>query len=215
MGGSWVSPRHAIIAGALWCGIGLIATIALYLRFVHPEDARRIHRRTVLGVALLAVTGLDIIPNLALAYAGHPVADPEWWNEPVCAWIASMLWVPHHVGALIAGLMSILILWHSAGSETRRAPALFVAAFCLASCLADSIYLGGVFGAALGVWTLITLLKGWKRETGFLVGMGVLALVLAAPQVRELTSSAHGSMCFYFCHMRRSLGGIDCKIITC
>jgi hypothetical protein len=192
MGGSWVTGRHAIIAGALWCGIGLMAMIALYLRFVHPEGARRIHRRTVLGVALLAVTGLDIIPDLALALAHRPWAEPEWWNEQVSAWITSMLWVPHHMGALIAGLTSVLILWRSAGSGTRRGPAMFVAAFCLAGCVGESIYVGFVFGAALAVWTLVTLLKGWRRETGFLAGMGVLALVLAAPQVWELTASARG-----------------------
>jgi hypothetical protein len=190
MGGSWVTGRHAVIAGSLWCGIGLMAIIALYLRFVHPEGARRIHQRTLLGVALLAVTGLDIIPDVALALARRPWAEPEWWNEQVSAWITSMLWVPHHLGALIAGLTGVLILWTGVGSDTRRGPAMFVAAFCLAGCVGESIYLGLVFGAALTVWTLVTLLKGWKRETGFLVGMGVMALVLAAPQVWELTASA-------------------------
>jgi hypothetical protein len=192
MGGSWVTGRHAVIAGALWCGIGLMAIIALYLRFVHPEGARRIHQRTILGLALLAVTGLDIIPDVALALARRPWAEPEWWNEQVSAWITSMLWVPHHLAALIAGFTSVLILWTGAGADKRRGPALFVAAFCLAGCVGESIYVGFVFGAALAVWTLVTLLKGWKRETGFLIGMGVLALVLAAPQVWELTASATG-----------------------
>lgn len=190
MGGGWVSSRHAIIAGALWCGIGLMATVALYLRFVHPDGARRIHRRTLLGVGLLAVTGLDIIPNLAIALAGHPLPEPEWWNEQVSAWITSMLWVPHHIAALVAGLTGVLILWHSAAAETRRWPAMLVAAFCLAGCVAESIYVGLVLAAALAAWTLITLLKGWKRETGLLVGMGVLALVLAAPQLWELAAFA-------------------------
>jgi hypothetical protein len=170
-----------------------MATVALYLRFVHPEGARQIHRRTLLGVALLAVTGLDIIPNLAVALAGHPLPEPEWWNEQVSAWITSMLWVPHHVAALVAGLTGVLILWHSATAATRRWPAILVAAFCLAGCLAESIYVGLVFGAALAVWTVITLLKGWRRETGFLVGMGVLALALAAPQLWELAAFARAA----------------------
>ncbi|MGA2041615.1 MAG: hypothetical protein ABSH42_20230 [Bryobacteraceae bacterium] len=192
MGGSWVTGRHAIIAGTLWCGIGLMALIVLYLRFVHPDGARRIHRRALLGLALLAVTGLDIIPDLALALVRRPWAEPEWWNEQVAAWITSMLWVPHHLGALIAGFTGVLILWHSAGMDTRRWPALCVAAFCLAGCVGESIYVGFAFGAALAVWTLVTLLKGWKRETGFLIGMGLLALVLAAPQFWELTASVPG-----------------------
>jgi len=192
MGGSWVTARHVIIAGALWCGIGLMGMIALYLRFVHPEGARRIYRRTLLGIALLAVTGLDIIPNLPFALARRPLPEPEWWNEQVSAWITAMLWIPHHTGALIAGLTGFLILWHHAGSDARRRPALFVAAFCLASCAGQSIYVAFVFGAALAVWALVTGLKGWRRETGFLVGMGVLALVLAAPQLWELSSTAPG-----------------------
>jgi len=105
-----------------------------------------------------------------------------------------MLWVPHHIGALIAGLTGVLILWHSAAAPARRGPAMFFAAFCLAGCLGESIYVGLVFGAALAAWTPITLVQGWKggwkRETGFLVGMGVLALVLAAPQLWELAAFA-------------------------
>jgi hypothetical protein len=189
MGGSWVTSRHAIVAGTLWCGIGLMAMVALYLRFVDPEGARRIHRRVLLGVALLAVTGLDIIPNLASAFAGRPLPEPEWWNEQVSAWITSMLWVPHHVGALIAGLASFLILWHS-GAAAKRWPAILAAAFCLAGCLAQSVYVGLVFGAALAVWTLIALVKNWKREAAFLLAMGVLALVLAFPQLQELARFA-------------------------
>ena len=78
MGGAWVSSRHAIIAGTLWCGIGLMAIVVLYLRFVHPEGPHRIHRRALIGIALLAVTGLDVIPTLASAFAGNPLPEPGW-----------------------------------------------------------------------------------------------------------------------------------------
>jgi hypothetical protein len=56
LGGVAVSPRHAIIAGTLWCGLGLMAVIALYMRFFQPKGAVDVERRSVIAVALLSVT---------------------------------------------------------------------------------------------------------------------------------------------------------------
>jgi hypothetical protein len=193
LGGAWVTARQAIIAGSLWCGLGLMATIALFLRYVHPLGARGIHRRILIGVALLAVTGLDILPNVLYNHAGKALPDPEWWNEQVSAWITTLLWVPHHTAALIAGLTAVLLVWHSAALVPRRLPALFAAAFCLAGSIGTSIYVGLVFAAALSVWTLVALLKRWRREVIFLVAMGALALALAVPQVWDLASASASS----------------------
>src|ERR1035437_2521890 len=46
LGGKIVAPRQALMAGAVWCGIALIALIPLYLRFFDPKGSDAIHRRS-------------------------------------------------------------------------------------------------------------------------------------------------------------------------
>ena len=46
-GGSWVGPRQAWIAGAIWCGIGLLALVALYLRLVCYRGAASFRHRAI------------------------------------------------------------------------------------------------------------------------------------------------------------------------
>src|SRR5262249_7785016 len=126
LGGSLVSARQANIGGTLWSGLGLIALVPLYLRFVHPAGAKDIYRRSLIGVSLLAVTGLDVIPNLFFDAFHFPLPDPEWWNNQISAWATTLLWVPHNTAALIAGLAAVLILWNDDASAAfwRRAPSI-------------------------------------------------------------------------------------------
>ena len=56
-----VRARQALIAGTIWSGLGLISVVLLYLRHWMPTPRRRAF---VLGLSLLAVTGLDIVPCL-------------------------------------------------------------------------------------------------------------------------------------------------------
>jgi hypothetical protein len=196
LGGSWVSARQAIIGGTLWCGVGLIAIVPLYLRFFHPEGARRIYARSLTGIGLLAVTGLDVIPNLLRDLAGLPLPDPEWWNNSqISSWTTSVLWVPHHTAAMIAGLMAILILWNSVGvkSAWRRGLHMLLGGLSMAACLGSSIYVGFVFGSALLVWTGILFLKRWYREAVFAVAVGSIAILAVARHALDLRGNLSGA----------------------
>jgi len=192
LGGSAVSARQAFIGGTLWCGLGMMAIVAAFLRFVHPAGSGRIYRRSVAGIALLCVTGLDILPNLLLDSWNAPQADPEWWNEQVSSWFTSVLWVPHHTAALIAALVAVLIIWNSAlARETwRRVGWALLASLCLASCLGSSVYVALVVGAALCLWTSILVLKHAWREALFATGAGLIALLAVAPHLFALRGPA-------------------------
>jgi hypothetical protein len=63
-----LSPRYVVYSGVVWCGVGLICTIALGLKFLLRVQTR-IEQKTLLAVALLSVTGLDILPTLYLGIA--------------------------------------------------------------------------------------------------------------------------------------------------
>ncbi len=120
-----VDARTAFIAGTLWVGIALIALVPLYLR-LFIDTGRDVLRQSRIGIALLAVTGLDIVPSLLLVWASRAgrfsqmPPSVEWWNEQVDGWLYTMLWEPHYVCALVACLTGFLILWKLPPQATWR-----------------------------------------------------------------------------------------------
>src|SRR5262249_55758196 len=122
MGFGSLDARSAFIAGSLWCGIGLICLIPLYLRIFSPGGAANLVKRGTIGIALLGVTGVDILGALFMIWLqrigliGGMSPSVEWWNEQVDGWLYTMLWEPHYLCALIACLTGFLILWE-AGAE--------------------------------------------------------------------------------------------------
>jgi hypothetical protein len=122
-GGSLVTARHAWIAGAVWCGFGLMAVVALYFRLFSYRGPASFRRRAITGILLLCVTGLDILPTAVLwvlqAAGMHAVrASMEWWNEQVDGFVYTALWESHYLSGLIACLMAFLLLW---AARRRRA----------------------------------------------------------------------------------------------
>ena len=197
LGGGFVDARQALVAGSMWTGIGLIALVPLYLRIFSPLGATRLHRRGVIGIALLGVTGLDILGTLFLLWlvrAGlFPTVEPsvEWWNNQVDGWIYTMLWEPHYICALIACLTGFLILWdvpEQAGLG-RRVVSGIIAGLAFSSAVGAGIYIALVFAAFLMLWTLIAITRKWYRETAALAISGAVALALSIPYLKTLTAA--------------------------
>jgi len=175
-----VSSQQAIIASVVWCGWSLIALAPLYLRFLHEYSGAALRRCSLVAVGLFTVTGLDLIP-LAIYYVVFRDVFPqmEWWNEQVSSWYGSLIWVPHHVGALIAGLIGFLVLW-DAGTTTslrRRIAESSLAGIAFASGTGTSIYVTLVFVIFLCVWFLVTLARRWWNHTTALLMMGVVSIL--------------------------------------
>ncbi len=191
-GGGSLSARLAVFGGTLWCGLGLIAVLALYLRFADPEGPLRLERRVGLAIALLGVTGLDLLPNLMLMRQGVLLPEMEWWNEQVTSWVGTMLWVPHHLAALVACLTGFLLLWAAPAARRDAVVAAAAAGLCFATAVGCSVYVAFTFFVFLGVWGLITLIRKWRRDTALLVVAGCCAVVPLAPYVRDLLGPASG-----------------------
>jgi hypothetical protein len=191
-GGGVISARLALFGGTLWCGLALIAVLALYLRFADPEGPVRLKYRLGLAIALLGVTGLDLFPTLLLLRNGVVLADMEWWNEQVTSWVDTMLWVPHHLASLIACLTGFLLLWSAPARRRDAMAAAAVAGLCFASAVGCSVYVALTFFVFLAVWGLIGLIRKWRRDTGLLVLAGCCAAVPLLQYVRDLRGPASG-----------------------
>jgi hypothetical protein len=198
-GGPVVTARHAWIAGTVWCGFGLMATVALYFRLFSYRGPETFRRRAIVGILLLGVTGLDILPQAILwmlQFAGMQAVRPamEWWNEQVDGFVYTALWESHYLAGLIACLMGFLILWAAFREAGMRAriPHVLLAGVALATGFGSAIYVAFVFGAFLIAWTLFAILKRRWTEGALLIGAGAIGLALALPFALSLRGPADG-----------------------
>jgi len=193
LGGSLIAARQAVIAGTLWCGIGLMAMVPLYLRFFQSKGAANLEKRTIAGIALLAVTGLDIMPTAILgALRGGVIVSIEWWNETVMAWAHAVLWVPHHVTALIACLTGFVVVYHSVhrsdATNVSRVTAAVAAGVMFASAVGLSIYVTFVFAVSVAVLVIVLVLTGYRSEAAILVLAGIVAVAVSVPYLMDLSA---------------------------
>jgi hypothetical protein len=189
------NARDATTAGALWSGIALICLIAVYQRIFQGLDPVR-WRPYAIGLALLGVTGLDILPVLQWDY--HYRHTPalisptiESWNEQVTGWLNAMLWVPHHMTALVACLIAFLLLWRDSESPGRwpRATAVILAAVALASAVGMSVFVTFTFASILVVWALLVLSRRQPKALAAVAMAGTLSLLMASPFLLEMRST--------------------------
>ena len=205
-----VGPRQAIIGGTVWIGAALIGVLALYLRLFAKSSAAPYGRRFRVGAALLAITGLDIIPALFFFFLYSrglvPFVTPsiELWNEHVEWFLSTTLSTPHAIAALIACLTAFLLLWH-AGTRPRYIP---FAAFALASAVGESLYVAFVFAIFLIVWTVYTLcLKRYRETVAFCIA-GAASLPLVMPYLHDMAGPGLGGPLFSFTVREFSLAAL-------
>jgi len=172
-----------------------MAVVALALRFLHPAGERSLNRRAKWAIFLLAIAGLDIIPNLIFAIifsttgAGLVFASSEWWNNQVTGLPTSVLWVAHHVSSLIACFVGLLVLWRSRG---RIAPAV-CAGLCFASAAGLSIYVTFAFAIFLVPCGAVMLWKkAWPERAAWLVA-GATTLAATLPYLHALGGAGGSS----------------------
>ncbi len=190
-----LAPRCVVFSGVVWCGLGLICMIALGLKFMGLVQTG-IERKTLLAVALLCVTGLDILPILYIRIATHSwLSDMEWWNdEQITSWVASVLWVPHHVAALIACFVAFLLLRHQADVHRKWATGpVIVAGMAFASAAGMSVYVTFTFVVAVALWLLALIARKNWLEVAMFAGAGAVALLWALSYLLGLRGPAGGA----------------------
>lgn len=211
LGGSLVTARAAVQTGAFYTGIAICALAAVYIElcgaYLYPT-LRRV--RTGIVVALLAVTGLDLIP-WAFSYfmkaefdrGPGAVGSIEWWNEQVTAWLGAVLMSPHHVIGMVVCFVGLLLIMGSLrASGTERALLMILAAVTLASAAGISTYTIMALALGLLIWLLWALRQGLRQYVLQIGIIGVMAILLYAPFALELRASARTSRFPVALHIR-------------
>ncbi|MCJ2090300.1 hypothetical protein MKK88_30580 [Methylobacterium sp. E-005] len=193
-GGRLVDGRTAFAGLAAWTGIALLGLLDRLLaatglvRDVPPRLLRRVM------LVLLPAGGLDIL--LVLLYratTGLWLPIPEWLNEQNVNWPASLVWVPHHVAAAMAGWLGLLVLAELADrtQPDRRAElaGILTAGTAFAACVGLSIWvcLGMVVAAAL--WLALLGFERRGRDAARLGTAGLISLVLGAPYLLSVVAN--------------------------
>lgn len=203
LGATWVDGRMALIAGDAWCGLALMGLIAFYLKLRNNLTGVRAWKIPLLGIGLLTISGLDFIPALSsmvstrLSYGfALPTGDVEHWNEQITAWIGSLLWVPHHVAALIACIFAFVVIYYHRGQSGAlvKSASIVTAGLALASAVGLSTWIAMVFAIFWGISALTALFR--KSETNLLlplIGAGVLSIVFALPFLAGILAGGTGS----------------------
>lgn len=192
LSGGLIDARIAFSISAVWCGIALRAIAVLYLRFCSPIRNKKIEQRAVAVLALLFVTGLDVIFVIFNFHfnPGNPWATEGWdGSYQITAWTGATLWVPNHVAGLIACLTGYMIFQDLLPGDalTKRVKIYCITALSIASATGMSIYVAMVFVIFWIAWWLTTLIVKELRyqSTGILI-VGLLAFLLLIPYALEL-----------------------------
>lgn len=186
-----LSAKACLDASVFWSGLGLASAIPLFLKYFSGET-EHLRGKSVVGIALLTVTGLDLLPYAAEVHRYHTfLPDMEWWDtNQVTSWLGSLLWVPHHVASLTACMAGLLAL-STIEEETplrQNIWAAVLAGLAFASAAGLSVYVTFPFAVFAIVWSLWTLLQKKIKTFFAYVASGVCTLLLSWPYLLDLLS---------------------------
>ncbi len=189
-----INPRYVLYGSSVWSGFLLAALIPSYLRdFLGATENLR--RKSVIGIALLSVTGLDMIPTVYEFLCARTVTpDMEWWDPvQITSWTDALIWVPHHVAALVACLIGFLALWsvrrHGEGgypSWGKSVVAALFAALAFAAAAGLSVYVTFTFALFLLCWGIRLLYKGAFRDFFLYLSTACLTVLMSLPYLHDL-----------------------------
>lgn len=186
-----VTARQAFLASSVWTGFELVAVVALFVRHMLGVT-NGLRRQIAITVALLAVTGADVLPAVGSIFTQPALnGEMEWWSiDQFSSWQDSLLWVPHHTAALLGCMVALLLLWMTLRSSfAELLPAMVIAGIAIASAFGTSIYLAFGFALLMGGWLLLA--RG--ERVAIARGLGIVSavsLVLLLPFLTELLHSA-------------------------
>jgi hypothetical protein len=193
LGGAWIDSRMAFASSVFITGVSfpvLLWVIARQANWITPDGHRKFLN---LCIGLCLISGLDLIAALVLSGPRHGFdGQIDWWDDEISFALSSLMWVPHHLTAIIASFLSFMLLCHAREAHKVTRNWLIVAAgFGLASVFGLSIWVALGAGAVLILWLLPDLLQRRFDGIAHLFIAGMIALILSIPQFMDLLGGRH------------------------
>ncbi len=193
-----ISPRQALIASSVWSVFGLIASLALFSRYVLEWRGAELRRRWWTAVGLLAVTGLDgLIALIAYLGTGVVARDIEWWSlDQVSSWADTFLWVPHHAAALVCSVLCILLVRIATSQTDQHSPwgIGILAGLSFASSFGLSTYIAIATALLLTGWFLANIVRRERVQSiRMYAALSVSAAICLGPYLTQLLRPQRGA----------------------
>jgi hypothetical protein len=196
LGGEIVDSRAALIASVIWAGLALMGTLALYLRIRSAAGPPNKWRSALIGMGLLAVSGLDLLGSTFYTVypqflMGHVIdGDIEHWNEQITAWVGTTIWTPHHLVALLNCILAwMLIVQHQNKTTSHKISSACIAGLAFASAFGLSSWVTLIFVFFWIIWMISKLLSGNSiKNLWSLFLPGIVAAVVILPFALDLFS---------------------------
>lgn len=189
IGGDLISARMAFVATAYWAGFAVVALI--WRIMVDAAFIRSGRHRRLLALAILFcfMSGADLLFMLFRFLATHRVEPQlDTWNSEVRTLGTSLIWVPHHVSAMVAAWTGMLLLVRPKQEDDtiwRHLCHALMAGAAFATMFGLSTWIAVGIAPFLAGWTCFAL---WRRDIRLLVA-GLTALILSIPQFHDILSA--------------------------
>jgi hypothetical protein len=196
LGGNIVTARTALISSIVWVGVSAMVTIAFYLRIRNSNRKTNHWRNAIMGIGLLAVSGLDIFGSTfyiifpKYLYGYFIDGDIEHWNEQITAWAGTAMWTPHHLASLLACVIGwMLVFYHEDEPVHKKIFAASLAGLTFASAFGLSSWVTLIFVLFWLYWIISRLLRGERFTKIWIVFWpGIIAGISILPFLIDLIS---------------------------
>ncbi|MGQ0671815.1 MAG: hypothetical protein ACT4N2_02880 [Hyphomicrobium sp.] len=188
-----IDSRAAVGGQVFWTGLAFFSLALVLVDRLCGGRARTTNSAPVIAV-LMAASGLEILLVLLVGSGtGVWFAQVGWWKEAIGGFVHSVLWVPHHVDAVIATWAGLLTLVGAIGrrsvSPLYNGSTIAVAGAAFASALGLSVWvtLGAV--AIVGCWMAALALERRWPAIGLVAAAGAVSVLLSAPHLADLLAN--------------------------
>jgi len=188
-----ITARQALIASCVWPLFAVAALLALVGKYLLGWSGAVLRRRWWVSVALMSVTGLDLLVTLlARAGGGTLDGDMEWWSiDQVTSWADTFLWVPHHAASMVCCMFCLLLLWMASREvwSSERLKLAAIAGLSFASGFGLSNYVGAATVLVATAWLVWRAFSADQLRA--LVACGIAVGVAAVTLVPYLAGLLH------------------------
>ena len=183
-------PMRSIIgAGCIWSGFILEALTGLYLKYFLAVGARL--RRQFLIAALLPAVGSFALCiyfwNMIVLHIPPP--GDVWYAGQIADLVNFFLFYPHHLGSMVCCMFALLLASMTSEARRDRVASLIFIGMALASSFGLSVYVAFAFFLVMLCWGICKVFKRRWGIPALLFAGGLLAAVLLAPYLHEITHS--------------------------
>jgi hypothetical protein len=186
--GDLISSRMAFASALFWAGLAFPAILWRVGAQAGLIEAGRERRFLLASIFLCFIAGADL-PFVLIEHKlnGYTLPQIELWGEEVRFALTSMVWVPHHITALIACWTGAVLLCRRApGLARTEALPIVAAGFCFGSAFGMSLWIALTAVPVLAAWVAVRLWRGERALAISLVFAGLVAAALCLPQIVDI-----------------------------